>query len=395
VACRRSHRQVAILSVRVLAQWLIQAGRRARSRKADDAKANWGARFSRGVLRPLLLQTVGNVIFLVGGDTMFDIDILFKISAGFFLAGMFSLLAMVVFWATRCRLAACVAIVFSVASFGLAVLHHSWADEVAREEGFSSYSDLQAAQHQGITDPKVWEVKRQAMQREEEQKRAEAQRGHLLKHEEWVAKHGGSKTTPAATSDEAVLKQKACRRAVDAVTASLKAPSTATFPSCFWGGIRVIVGANEVWVHGYVDAQNGFGAMLRSPWTVVYDRVAGVPDGLWPRGVSINGEGEIPPSAVRHTALEQPLEALRAKLRKCWKPPAHAQDKKIPILIRFKQDGTLAAPPEPQPSDGLSRAMIDSAVRAITRCQPYTMLSPAKYDSWKEIVVDFTIDDFR
>jgi hypothetical protein len=27
------------------------------------------------------------------------------------------------------------------------------------------------------------------------------------------------------------------------------------------------------------------------------------------------------------------------------------------------------------------------------RCQPYTMLSPAKYDLWREIEVDFSLDD--
>ena len=91
------------------------------------------------------------------------------------------------------------------------------------------------------------------------------------------------------------------------------------------------------------------------------------------------------------------LDALRARLRECWNPPAgaaNADKLKVPILIRFKQDGTLASPPQPESvaSDSFMRAMIDSAVRATIRCQPYTMLSPAKYDLWKEIVVDFSLD---
>jgi outer membrane biosynthesis protein TonB len=91
------------------------------------------------------------------------------------------------------------------------------------------------------------------------------------------------------------------------------------------------------------------------------------------------------------------LDALRARLRECWNPPAGANnaDKlRVPILIRFKQDGTLASPPQPENAarDAFMQAMIDSAVRATIRCQPYTMLSPAKYDLWKEIVVDFSLD---
>src|SRR5437764_21116 len=91
------------------------------------------------------------------------------------------------------------------------------------------------------------------------------------------------------------------------------------------------------------------------------------------------------------------LDALRARLRECWNPPAgasNAEKLKVPILIRFKQDGTLAGPPQPEnaASDTFMQAMIDSAVRATIRCQPYTMLSPAKYDVWKEIVVDFSLD---
>jgi outer membrane biosynthesis protein TonB len=91
------------------------------------------------------------------------------------------------------------------------------------------------------------------------------------------------------------------------------------------------------------------------------------------------------------------IDALRARLRDCWSPPAgapNADKLKVPIVIRFKQDGTLAGPPEPEntPRDAYSQAMVDSAVRATIRCQPYTMLSPAKYETWKEIMVDFSLD---
>ena len=103
------------------------------------------------------------------------------------------------------------------------------------------------------------------------------------------------------------------------------------------------------------------------------------------------------PTGASPKLSQSEIDALRARLRDCWSPPAGAPNAdrlKVPIVIRFKQDGTLAGPPEPEttPHDAYTQAMVDSAVRATIRCQPYTMLSPAKYDTWKEIMVDFSLD---
>src|SRR5215469_2229671 len=91
------------------------------------------------------------------------------------------------------------------------------------------------------------------------------------------------------------------------------------------------------------------------------------------------------------------LDALRARLHQCWNPPLGAADadkRRVLLVLRFNQDGTLSAPPQPETaaSDSFTQAMIDTAVRATLRCQPYTMLSPAKYDLWREIEVDFNLD---
>jgi outer membrane biosynthesis protein TonB len=133
------------------------------------------------------------------------------------------------------------------------------------------------------------------------------------------------------------------------------------------------------------------------------NRIAALLDKRDPQRVAAAGEtinhslafGTTTGTAPRLTQSE--LDALRARLRECWNPPAgaaNAEKLKVPILIRFKQDGTLASPPQPEgrAADAFMQAMIDTAVRATIRCQPYTMLSPAKYDLWKEIVVDFSLD---
>jgi colicin import membrane protein len=95
------------------------------------------------------------------------------------------------------------------------------------------------------------------------------------------------------------------------------------------------------------------------------------------------------------------IDAFREKLKSCWSPPAGAPraDKiSVPITIRLKRDRTLASAPQVEMSarDAYTQAMIDSAVRAIIECQPYTMFSPAKYDVWKEIPLDFDpVEMFR
>ncbi|MBI3434275.1 MAG: hypothetical protein HY056_04235 [Proteobacteria bacterium] len=93
-------------------------------------------------------------------------------------------------------------------------------------------------------------------------------------------------------------------------------------------------------------------------------------------------------NAPQITANE--IALLAAKLRGCWDVPAGLRDAeniKVPITIRLRPDGHLAAQPEPEirAQDTQTQVMIDSVVRAFIKCQPYTMLSRANYDSWKEL----------
>jgi colicin import membrane protein len=89
------------------------------------------------------------------------------------------------------------------------------------------------------------------------------------------------------------------------------------------------------------------------------------------------------------------IDALRARLMALWNPPVGMRDAErlqITIRIRFKQDGTLEMGPQVLTSGNGTRynALRDSAVRAVLIGQPYTMLRPEHYDTWKEI--DFTFD---
>lgn len=88
------------------------------------------------------------------------------------------------------------------------------------------------------------------------------------------------------------------------------------------------------------------------------------------------------------------IEALRAKLISLWNPPAglaRPEDFIIRIRIRLGKDGRLASPPMVLTSGQgpLFDATRDSAVRAVFRAQPYNMLSPATYEVWKDMEINF------
>jgi hypothetical protein len=85
--------------------------------------------------------------------------------------------------------------------------------------------------------------------------------------------------------------------------------------------------------------------------------------------------------------------AFRARVSSCSRLPAGMVDEKVAIVLRisFKRDGTLASPPELVDStlspDVLP--LMQTAISALQRCQPFTELPADKYKKWKtmELVV--------
>ncbi len=84
---------------------------------------------------------------------------------------------------------------------------------------------------------------------------------------------------------------------------------------------------------------------------------------------------------------------FRQRVSMCSKlPEGVTSDDKVTIKIRvsFNRDGTLASTPRllvPAPSSK-QRALMDSAIDALQRCQPYDMLPADKYKQWKTMVLD-------
>jgi outer membrane biosynthesis protein TonB len=100
------------------------------------------------------------------------------------------------------------------------------------------------------------------------------------------------------------------------------------------------------------------------------------------------------PTGTAAQLTQNELDALRARLRQCWNVPvglAEARDLVVTVRIQFKQDGSLAADPRLMNSDARPafQAASESALRAVRSCAPYNFLPVAKYEAWKDVIVDF------
>ena len=95
------------------------------------------------------------------------------------------------------------------------------------------------------------------------------------------------------------------------------------------------------------------------------------------------------------------FSAFVKKLGECWTPPPGVTNTtRLHVIIRvlFKADGSVAAPPQvvSGPASPLGPAMAESAKRALLTCQPFKMLSPERYDQWKDLEIKFDpIEMFR
>jgi outer membrane biosynthesis protein TonB len=100
------------------------------------------------------------------------------------------------------------------------------------------------------------------------------------------------------------------------------------------------------------------------------------------------------PNASSNQLSASEIDAFRRRIHNCWNPPPGAASAKrflVPVTIRLKMDRTIDGNPkvEMTATDPITRAVIESTVRALLQCQPYTMFSLPRYDIWKELTIDF------
>jgi hypothetical protein len=86
--------------------------------------------------------------------------------------------------------------------------------------------------------------------------------------------------------------------------------------------------------------------------------------------------------------------AFRERVSACSALPASFNfgDKiEISLHVSFNPDGTLASPPKPNGTiaSQKERELVQSAISALEKCQPYTMLPADKYKTWKTLDLVF------
>jgi outer membrane biosynthesis protein TonB len=104
------------------------------------------------------------------------------------------------------------------------------------------------------------------------------------------------------------------------------------------------------------------------------------------------------PSGMATKLSQSEIDALRARLMALWSPPVGVQDPTeliVNVTVKLRPDGRLAAPPFARVNGRSVAAMAsrDSAVRAVLTGQPFDMLKPEHYESWKEIELTFDPKD--
>lgn len=89
------------------------------------------------------------------------------------------------------------------------------------------------------------------------------------------------------------------------------------------------------------------------------------------------------------------VDGFRAQMRRCWSPPAGAREaENLVVLVRLSLTpaGMISAGPvvvnRRQLGDPFFRAAAESVLRAIRRCQPFSM-PVEKYQAWRNIELTF------
>jgi hypothetical protein len=101
------------------------------------------------------------------------------------------------------------------------------------------------------------------------------------------------------------------------------------------------------------------------------------------------------PSENKSNLAGEEIAEFKAQVSKCWIAPAGVPSTPgfdVLIRIALNPDGTLGAAPEliRAPASLAGPPLVDSAKRALRKCQPYGALPADKYKDWKILDLTFT-----
>jgi outer membrane biosynthesis protein TonB len=116
-------------------------------------------------------------------------------------------------------------------------------------------------------------------------------------------------------------------------------------------------------------------------------------------GAELNRNASLGAATGNAARLSQSeIDAFRRRIASCWTIPVGAEgadNLKVVFRVMFRRDGSVERGPDTieGTSSPYGPAFAESGRRAILQCQPYTMLRPEHYDSWKDIEIGFTPRD--
>ena len=94
---------------------------------------------------------------------------------------------------------------------------------------------------------------------------------------------------------------------------------------------------------------------------------------------------------------DQVIAAFKARMKECWAPPfslATEDAQKLVVVLRvsLQQDGALAGEPTLLAASASPKgaALLQTAMQALQKCQPYSFLPAAKYKEWKKLDLSFS-----
>jgi hypothetical protein len=113
------------------------------------------------------------------------------------------------------------------------------------------------------------------------------------------------------------------------------------------------------------------------------------------------GTGEFDAAASQAANISlSAAAALRAHLKTCSILPksiSPGDNVRIVMRVAFLKDGTLATEPLLIEASASTKgpALMESAVKALHACQPYSVLPADKYNEWRSLDLSFTPKDFK
>lgn len=109
----------------------------------------------------------------------------------------------------------------------------------------------------------------------------------------------------------------------------------------------------------------------------------------WPEGESVGSSESLPFSD------QAMVKGLMEAIAKCWTPPPDGGAERVRVQAELDTSGRVVSTKVLSPvGPGLSSeatAMIATAERALSDCQPYDLPEPL-YESWRTIIVNFALD---